>query len=214
MRQRLLMSAPQHTLESLKGTELFSRLLDFGRERSFEEGHALAVTALSLELFDLLAPVHRMGDGERRLLFSAAMLHDVGMCRGIRGHHKSSLDIIMAGDLHPLTDSERRLVAGIARYHRKAHPKRKHDHFSALKEDEQAAVCGAASILRIADALDRAHENAVLALEVEMSTRKVLIKAVSARELSFEEEALRKKGRLFEELFGLRLSLEAVRPQV
>jgi exopolyphosphatase/guanosine-5'-triphosphate,3'-diphosphate pyrophosphatase len=208
------MSSPRPSLEELKGTELFRRLLDFGRERSFEEAHAMKVTELSLELFDQLAPVHRMGEHERMLLFAAAMLHDVGMCRGMRGHHKSSLDIIMAGDLHPLTDGERRMVAGIARYHRKAHPRLKHDHFSVLKEDEQAAVSGAASILRIADALDRAHEKAVKALEVEMSTRKVKILAVSARELALEDEALRKKGRLFEELFGLKLSLEAVRPQV
>jgi exopolyphosphatase/guanosine-5'-triphosphate,3'-diphosphate pyrophosphatase len=207
------MSAP-NPVDELKGTELYIRLLDFGRERSFEEAHALKVTELALRLFDLLAPVHRMGEQERRLLLAAAMLHDVGMCRGIRGHHKSSLDIIMAGDLHPLRDGERKVVAAIARYHRKAHPKRKHDHFSTLKEDEQATVSRAASILRMADALDRAHENAILALDVEMSTRKVRIMAVAARELSFEEEALRKKGRLFEELFGLRPSLEAIRPQV
>jgi exopolyphosphatase/guanosine-5'-triphosphate,3'-diphosphate pyrophosphatase len=207
------MSAP-NPVDELKGTELYIRLLDFGRERSFEEAHALKVTELALRLFDLLAPVHRMGEQPRRLLLAAAMLHDVGMCRGIRGHHKSSLDIIMAGDLQPLTDGERKMVAAIARYHRKAHPKRKHDHFSTLKEEEQATVSRAASILRMADALDRAHQNAILALDVEMSTRKVRIMAVSARELSFEEEALRKKGRLFEELFGLRPSLEAIRPQV
>ena len=207
------MSERPPSLDELKGTELFSRLWDFGREHSFEEGHALQVTRLSLELYDLLAPVHRMGGRERRLLFSAAMLHDVGMCRGIRGHHKSSMDIIMAGDLFPLTDAERRSVAGIARYHRKAHPKRKHDHFSALNEEEQINVSRAASILRIADTLDRAHENTVKAIDVEMSTRRIRIKAVSPRELSFEEEALRRKGRLFEELFGLKLSLEAVLPQ-
>jgi exopolyphosphatase/guanosine-5'-triphosphate,3'-diphosphate pyrophosphatase len=207
------MSAKQPSLEELKGSELFSRLYDFGRERSFEEGHALQVTRLSLELYDILASVHRMGDRERILLFSAAMLHDVGMCRGIRGHHKSSMDIIMAGDLHPLTGDERKVVAGIARYHRKAHPRRKHDHFSGLNENEQLNVSRAASILRIADALDRAHDNNVKSLDVEMSTRKIRIKAVSTRELSSEEEALRRKGRLFEELFGLKLSLEAVGPQ-
>jgi len=206
------MGERQPSLEELKGTELFSRLWKFGQERTFEEGHALQVTRLSLELFDQLVPVHRMGQPERRLLFSAALLHDVGMCRGIRGHHKSSLDIILAGDLHPLTDNERKIVASIARYHRKAHPGRKHDHFSSLREGEQDTVARSASILRIADALDRAHENTVKAVDVEMSTRKVRIRAVSPRELVLEEEALRKKGRLFEELFGLKISLEAIRP--
>jgi exopolyphosphatase/guanosine-5'-triphosphate,3'-diphosphate pyrophosphatase len=154
-----------------------------------------------------------MGERERKLLFSAAMLHDVGMCRGMRGHHKSSLDIILAGDLQPLTDRERRMVASIARYHRKAHPRRRHDHFSALRDEDQQAVSKASSLLRIADALDRAHDGAVDGLEAEISARKVVIRARAARELGFEEQAVRRKGRLFEELFGRRLALKAVRPE-
>ena len=207
------MSERYPTLQELRGTELFARLWSFGQGHSFEEGHALQVTRLSLELFDLLAPVHGMGPQERRLLFAAALLHDVGMCRGLSGHHKSSLDIIMAGDISPLTDRERKLVANMARYHRRAHPKKKHDHYSSLKEDEQRKVARAASILRVADALDRSHDAAVKDIGVELSTRKVVLTAVSPRELGFEEEALRKKGLLFEELFGLKLVLEAERPE-
>jgi len=207
------MSDRPPTMEELKGSELFGRLWQFGQEHAFEEGHALQVTKLALELFDLTAPVHRLDAGGRRLLFSAALLHDVGMCRGIQGHHKSSQELIRAGDLAPLADRERRMVAAIARYHRKAHPKRKHDHYAVLDEPEQLAVSRAAALLRIADALDRAHEGAVLAIDVEMTTRKLRIMAVSSRPLEAEEEALRRKGKLFEELFGLRVSLETVRPK-
>jgi exopolyphosphatase/guanosine-5'-triphosphate,3'-diphosphate pyrophosphatase len=207
------MCAKGPSLEQLKGTALFHRLQEFGRERSFEETHALKVTDIALQLFDGLVPLHGMGDGERMLLLSAAMLHDLGMCKGIRGHHKSSLEIIMAGDLHPLSEGERSMVASIARYHRKAHPRRKHDHFSALKEDQQAVVSRTASILRMADALDRSHQNAVSAVDVEISSRKIKLRATSANDLSLEQDALRKKGKLFEELFGMRPSLEAARPR-
>ena len=207
------MSERSPTFEELKGTELFGRLWRFGQEHSFEEGHALQVTRLSLELFDHLAPVHRLGEPERRLLLAAALLHDVGMCRGIRAHHKSSLDLIMAGDLAPLTDRERRVVAAIARYHRKAHPRRRHDHFAALEIADQEVVAKAAALLRIADSLDRAHGNMVNALDIEMSTRHLVIKAIAPRELHFEQVALRKKGKLFEELFGLKVSLQTMLPQ-
>jgi exopolyphosphatase/guanosine-5'-triphosphate,3'-diphosphate pyrophosphatase len=71
-----------------------------------------------------------------------------------------------------------------------------------------------ASILRMADALDRSHQSAVSSVDVEISSRKIKIRATSARELSLEQDALRKKGMLFEELFGLKPSIEAVRPQV
>jgi exopolyphosphatase/guanosine-5'-triphosphate,3'-diphosphate pyrophosphatase len=207
------MGADRPTLDELMATGLFARLQAFGRDHGLDEGHALQVTRLSLDLFDQTGAMHRFGAPERTMLFSAAYLHDVGMCRGLKGHHKSSLDIIQAGDLAPLGGRDRKLVAGIARYHRKAHPKPKHDHFSSLSPADQERVSRMASLLRIADALDRAHDGAVKAVDLEMSTRRVLVKAVSARDLRGEEDALRKKGRLFEELFGLRLSLETVRPQ-
>jgi len=135
------------------------------------------------------------------------------MCRGLRAHHKSSLDIISAGDLAPLGDRERKMVAAIARYHRKAHPKRKHDHYASLSVDEQDKVACAAAILRIADALDRAHDSSVMRLEIEMSTRRIRIRAEAQRELGGESDALRRKGALFEELFGLKVALETVRPK-
>ncbi len=207
------MGADRPTLAELRGTSLFARLQALGQGHGLEEGHALQVTRLALDLFDQTAPLHRLGAPERTLLFAAAYLHDVGMSRGFRGHHKSSLGIILAGDLAPLDHRERRLVAGIARYHRKAHPKRSHDHFSSLSPGEQERVSRLAALLRIADALDREHDSAVDAMDVEMSTRSVVLNAMAPRELGAEEEALRRKGRLFEELFGLPVSLRAVRPK-
>lgn len=207
------MGSDRPSIDELRGTGLFARLQAFGKSHALEEGHALQVARLALELFDQTAPLHQLGATERTLLFSAAYLHDIGMARGFKGHHKVSLEIIQAGDLAPLGDRERRVVAGIARYHRKAHPKRRHGHFSLLAPGEQEQVSRLASLLRIADSLDREHDSAVKAVEVEMSTRRVLVKATSPRELRAEEEALRRKGLLFEELFGLHLTLRTLLPQ-
>jgi exopolyphosphatase/guanosine-5'-triphosphate,3'-diphosphate pyrophosphatase len=206
------MDTGQPGLEETLGPVLLSRLRAFGKDRGLDETHALQVTRLAHLLFDRTAAIHGLGPPELRLLLSAAYLHDVGMCRGLRGHHKSSLAIISAGDLAPLDGRERKLVACIARYHRKAHPRRKHAHYSQLSTGEQEGVARLASLLRIADALDREHDAAVKDLEVEMSTRRVLVKARSSRDLGAEEVAMRRKGRLFEELFGLHLTLRAVLP--
>jgi exopolyphosphatase/guanosine-5'-triphosphate,3'-diphosphate pyrophosphatase len=206
------MDAGQIGLEEPLGAGLFARLRDFGRDHGLDESHALQVARLALRLFERTAAIHGLGPPERRLLVSAAYLHDVGMCRGLRGHHKSSLSIISAGDLAPLDGRERKLVASIARYHRKAHPRRRHGHFSQLSPGEQEGVARLASLLRIADALDREHDAAVKDLDVEMSTRRVLVRAQASRDLGAEEVAMRRKGRLFEELFGLHLTLRAVPP--
>ncbi|MBM4248368.1 MAG: HD domain-containing protein [Euryarchaeota archaeon] len=206
------MEARRPAFSELLATDLYDRLRSFGKGHDLDEGHALQVTRLALDLFDQTGAVHRLVAEDRRLLFSAAYLHDVGISRGLKGHHKSSLELISGADLSPLDRREQSIVASVARYHRKAHPKARHRHYSALSPGDRRRVARMAAVLRIADALDLAHEDAVKDLEVEVSSRLLRLRAFSARPLPAETEAVRKKGRLFEELFGLGVRVEAVRP--
>ncbi|HKE01835.1 MAG TPA: hypothetical protein VKE69_12550, partial [Planctomycetota bacterium] len=49
-----------------------------GEHYRYDRAHALKVRELSFALFDVLRPLHRFGERERRLLGVAATLHDVG----------------------------------------------------------------------------------------------------------------------------------------
>src|SRR5208337_1689733 len=52
--------------------------------------HSVNVAALSLRLFDELAPLHGLGRRDRDLLSSAAIVHDIGWIAGQAGHQKKS----------------------------------------------------------------------------------------------------------------------------
>jgi exopolyphosphatase/guanosine-5'-triphosphate,3'-diphosphate pyrophosphatase len=142
--------------------------LDLGRSYSFEEGHAVKVTSLALKLFDCLGEIHRLSQHERIMLECAGLLHDIGLTKEPKGHHKHSMDIIIEHGLSGFSPGEITMIALISRYHRKALPSLKHDRFAALSEPCRDIVMKLSALLRVADALDRTHRNAVKDVNCEV----------------------------------------------
>ncbi len=132
--------------------ETVSSLCSFYR---VDMSHAAHVTRTSLSLFDDLSGVHRLGSWEREMLEAAGMLHDVGYNISHDSHHKHSYYIITHCDMPGFTNDEAEMIANIARYHRKSHPKKKHENFSRLSASKQAVIRVLAGILRIAEGVDR-----------------------------------------------------------
>jgi exopolyphosphatase/guanosine-5'-triphosphate,3'-diphosphate pyrophosphatase len=123
--------------------------------------HSEHVRNLSLRLFDDLKPLHGYGDTERELLEAAALLHDVGYHIAADQHHKHSEYIIRNSPMPGFTNDESEIIANIARYHRKSHPKKKHEGFLKLMSREQQVVRAMSAILRIAEGLDRRQQQVV-----------------------------------------------------
>ena len=124
-----------------------------------EPSHSDHVTELARQLFDGWEAWHGLGEQERELLECAALLHDIGWSQTPdgAGHHKHSARMITEHDWKHLRESEVKIVAQIARYHRKALPQPHPDRFHALPERAQRQVMVLGGILRLADALDRTH---------------------------------------------------------
>ena len=142
---------------------------------------------------------------------AAALLHDIGICQGYAKHHKQSLTLISQATLPGLTSDEMAVVANTARYHRRKLPQPRHTAFAALSPQKQDIVCKLAAILRIADALDRRHCDAVRAVHVAVTSTAVIVHADAVDTLEMEQAALLKKADLFERIFDLRVQL-SVRP--
>lgn len=172
--------------------------------------HLLQVARLSAMLFDALEPLHNMGSWECDLLCCAALLHDVGISVSYSRHHKHSLRLIQKAELPALTAQERDVVANVARYHRKAKPKAKHKSFARLAEDQQALARRLAAILRLADGLDRAHENAVAHVEAAAAApAQWQVGLYGHGDLGFAAWGAARKAGLFEDVYGATVRFEA-----
>lgn len=184
-----------------------SSALSLALDLSPDPEHAKEVCANALALFDGLRTMHGLGEDARALLEAAAFLHDIGQSKSMAGHHKHSRDLILKASLPGVTEEERRIIACVARYHRKSEPSPTHKIYRDLPPDAQALVCKLAGMLRIADGLDRSHHSATSRLEVRRKYRAVLIR-VHQRETSPSDiwGAMRKRG-LFETAFNVHVDI-------
>jgi exopolyphosphatase/guanosine-5'-triphosphate,3'-diphosphate pyrophosphatase len=139
---------------------------------------------------------------------AAALLHDVGVFIGYKRHHKHSLYIISQSELPGFTPTEILMVANVARYHRKGEPAEHHDQFMELSGSERGRVTRLAAILRLADALDREHRQAVHDVRLARSDGSVRLDLRGSGDLLLERWAVQRKAGLFEKTFGLRVRIQ------
>jgi len=140
-----------------------------------------------------------MGNTERIWLRAAAMLHDVGKDEDPKEHHKLAQEIIVRSSSLPFRAEERVIIGLVARYHRGSLPKDDHKYYRDLDNDTRRYIRKLASLLRLADGLDKGHESLVAGLRCDIRRRRVLV-TLASREAPSIESALAKAD-LFEQVF-------------
>jgi len=189
--------------------EVLASIRQTGQKYKYDEPHAETVARLSLELFDKTKKLHRLGDENKLLLEAAAHLHDIGQYISYASHHKHSYYLIRASQHIGLNPNQVNLIANIGRYHRKAMPKATHDNYRSLLPREKIIVSKLASILRIADAMDRDHSSRVKSFRVEFKKPHFAIKLVGQGDMLLERWALLKKADLFQKTFKVKFSVRS-----
>ena len=105
---------------------------------------------------------------------------------------------------------QRRLVAIIARYHRRSLPSKDHSSYDRLGEDEKKMVCALGGILRIADGLDCSHLGLVEDLSCTLEGEDVQITCLAGQPPQGEDRSVMRKKNLFEKHFRRKVSLSWV----
>ena len=179
----------------------------FARKCRSNERHCEHVAALAAELFDALRDAYTLPPGGRDVLRAAALLHDIGYLINHEEHHKHAYHLIMHADLRGFSAREVELIANVARYHRRAGPKRTHANFASLEKSERRLVRRLAGILRVADGLDRAHAQVVAGVRCRIGDGWTRILVTAAHNPSIELEDAKRKAGLFQEAFSTQLAL-------
>jgi exopolyphosphatase/guanosine-5'-triphosphate,3'-diphosphate pyrophosphatase len=176
----------------------------------YDEAHARHVAGLALSLFDQTAHRHGLGAPGRALLEYAALLHDIGHIISYPGHHKHTYYLIKNGDLRGFQPEEIELLANVARYHRRGHPRKKHAAFASLPRTSRRSVRVLAGCLRLADVLDRSHRQVVRGLAVSERSGLLRIRAEAEGDCELELWGAPRRTQLLEEALGLAVRVEAV----
>ena len=178
-----------------------------GRRYDFDEAHGVHVGKLAVSIFDQLTGRHELGEDDRRILVAGSVLHDIGVFVSYKKHHKHSLYILQHSEIADFSPRELLMVANVARYHRKGPPEDFHEDYMRLGVDEQKRVKKLASILRLADALDREHLQRVTDVTATVTDDALVLTVHASGDLALERWALAKKADLFEDVFDLDVTL-------
>ncbi len=181
--------------------------LALGRRFHFDEAHARQVARIALALFDGLAALHRLPAGARDLLEAASVLHDIGHTVSPQRHHKHTFYLVANSDIPGFANRERELVALVARYHRRSPPERRRADLQTLSTSDFRMVRKLATLLRVADSLDRSHRQPVAALEVAVESAAVRLRLRARAPLDLESWDVQHETSLFRRVFGRRLEL-------
>jgi exopolyphosphatase/guanosine-5'-triphosphate,3'-diphosphate pyrophosphatase len=170
--------------------------------------HIKHVADLARVLFRGFTPHLGLRRPELLYLELAAYLRDLGMFIHNRAHHKHTEYIISSLTLFRLTDDEMKIIACVARYHRKAPPLARHPLYASLPSDKQILVQKLSSLLRIANALDCSHKQKVRTVEVETAGgQEIRLVARTNEGLALENAMFQDRKMLLEEITGSNITL-------
>jgi exopolyphosphatase/guanosine-5'-triphosphate,3'-diphosphate pyrophosphatase len=191
--------------------EFFSQIIasavNLGRKFHFDESHSRHVAPLCMALFDALAKDHGMTRRHRILLETASILHDIGMYIKGSGHQRHGQYIVANSEIFGLHNDELNLIANVIRYHRGDPPSQSDIDYITLQREDRILVLKMASLLRVADALDRGHSQQIKIKNVERRAEIVVLHVDKVHDLSLELMGIEEKGGMFQDVFGCKVIL-------
>jgi CHAD domain-containing protein/HD superfamily phosphodiesterase len=164
--------------------------------------HSQHVARLALQLYQgLPAASGTESREERNILHLAALLHDVGLSRKGKSHHKMSEKLITRMEPPLGWNKDRlRMVAAVARYHRGALPRAGQKVLAGFTASQRQTVIRLAAVLRLANSFDADRDGRIERLACERQNGFLLVRA----------QAYNPRDRLAETIASARHLLETV----
>ena len=167
-----------------------------------DKAHGQQIRRLTMQLFDQLQELHGLTRHDRLLLKVAAILHEVGSYINPKKHHHHSQYIILNSEIFGLSRADVEVVGLLARYHRHGAPTTAEPTYALLSQTDRLRVQKLAALLRVAEAMERAHSRRIRSFSVRPNGRRLEFLVPDVSDLTLENLALRTKGALFSDIFG------------
>ncbi|WP_455383704.1 Ppx/GppA phosphatase family protein [Salinispira pacifica] len=205
IREGMLVSFALGTTRDVEA-ELYRQVIasarSLGRKYHYDEKHALQVTKLALSFFDQFRGDHGLDHHARLLMEVAAILHDIGNFVRSSGHHKHGQYLVANSEIFGLSREDIRIISNVIRYHRKSMPLASHGSFVSLRQEQRLTVLKLAAMLRVADGLDRSHQQRIDSFKLEVTEGDLLVDCTHTGDISVERYGMAMKAQMFEEVFG------------
>ncbi len=177
--------------------------------------HARHIAELALAMFDGWTELHHVRKGCRRLLETAALLHDIGININFYSHARHSAYMIQNAKLFGLTHKEQIITSAIAGWHNGVSKNYFRDRFykEMLTESNWKLINKLALLLALAESLDYSETNMVEAVEASISKKTAVLKIRTNGVPSIELHQLQTHQAWFKKVLDTELRLEVVKEE-
>jgi exopolyphosphatase/guanosine-5'-triphosphate,3'-diphosphate pyrophosphatase len=117
-------------------------------------------------------------------------------------HHKHAYYLVANSDMAGFTDRERLLIASLCRYHRKSLPSPLHSAYQTLTAEEKRTLTLLIPIVRLADNLDRSHNQLVQSVDVGTQEGEIVLQVHSDGNLDLEQWRAERAGEAFRQIYN------------
>ncbi|MDY6030054.1 MAG: Ppx/GppA phosphatase family protein [Acidaminococcaceae bacterium] len=172
--------------------------------------HAKHITAMAMKMFTRWNQLHKLPKDYRKLLKTAALLHDIGITINFYSHARHSAYMIQNAQIFGLTHKEQVLAAAVAGWHHGVSKNYFKDRFykEMIKDNMWNAVTKLSLLLMLAESLDYSQTQQITSIEPSLQNRTAFLKLYSSGNPWLETAQLKSKVPLFKKIFGAELKFE------
>ena len=177
-----------------------------------DTAHARHITKLALAMFDGWMELHKVRKSYRRLLETAALLHDIGITINFYSHARHSAYMIQNAKLFGLTHKEQIITSAIAGWHNGISKNYFKSRFykEMLTESNWKLINKLSLLLALAESLDYSEMRMVHTLTPSFNKKNALLTIHSEHIPSIEMHQLQDHMSWFKKAFGVELKVEVI----
>lgn len=161
---------------------------------------------LAGQLFDATRDLHGLGDDTRDLLVAGARLHGVGRTLALRKQHHHGAYLVEHFELRGFTPLETARLCCMARFHASKGMSRKYEPWRAMSDHDAHVTAQLVALVQVADALDRARDQAVTSINVRLTSDRVVVR-VDGSQLHAALSEVQRRTAWFDEVFDVTLEV-------
>ncbi len=175
-----------------------------------DTSHSKHITALALNMFDSWPKLHGLNKGYRKLLETAALLHDIGITINFYSHARHSAYMIQNAQLFGLSHKEQVITAAIAGWHNGVSKNYFKDKFykDMLDDEDWVSINKLALLLALAESLDYSQTNLINNIHPYLDNRGAIIKIFADEIPSIEMHQIKGHQNWFRKIFNAELTVE------
>lgn len=172
--------------------------------------HSRHITSLAMTMFDNWPQLHGLNKGYRKILETAALLHDIGITINFYSHARHSAYMIQNAQIFGLTHKEQIITSAVAGWHNGVSKSYFRDRIykEMLDDDNWKAVTKMALLLALAESLDYSQTNKIQTIKASVNKKNPLLTIYADEIPSIEMHQIKSHLSWFKKALGCELEIK------